>query len=270
MAIDPRIRARRTAVRRAEGRRRLRFLLVAVGFVACAVGAWALTRTPLLDLDHVHYDGVTGSDAEQVVDAAALASGTAMFDLDLGAVERDVAALPWVETATAEREWPGTVRVTVQPRTPVAVIGLPGRESVLVDASGVLVRPAPEVTTLPRVAIEPSVGLGEVDEPARPGIAVALALPEDLQPWVEAVTLADGRRSDGRVVLGLDLLGSASVHLGAGDFVDDKLAAVRSVLEGVDLSCVEVIDVAVADLPTVTRGDLCADETSAETGNGDA
>lgn len=253
MAIDPRIRARRVAVRRAEGRRRLRFLLVALGLVALAVGAWGLTRTPLLDLDHVRIEGVTSADAGQVAATVGLETGTAMFDLDLGAVERDLTALPWVRSASAVREWPGTVRVTVESREPVAVVGLlGGGPSFLADREGVLIRATGAEVALPRVSVAPSVGLGEIDTAALPGIAVAIALPDDLTPWVEAVTIA-GKPVD----LGLDLVGSAVVHLGAGDFVDDKLSAVRAVLEGTDLSCVDVIDVAVADLPTITRDESC-------------
>ena len=122
MAIDPRIRARRVEIRRAEGRRRLRFLLLALGLVALAVGAWGLTRSPLLDLDHVRVDGVTDADAAAVLDAAALETGTAMFDLDLGSAETAVGELAWVKSASVEREWPGTIRITVTKRVGVVVL----------------------------------------------------------------------------------------------------------------------------------------------------
>ena len=257
MAIDPRIRARRVAVRRAEGRRRLRFLLVAAGLVGVAVGAWGLTRTPLLDLDHVRYEGVPVDDMAEVQAAAGLRPGTAMFDLDLGAVAGELTALAWVERAAADREWPGTVRIVVEPRRAVAVLGTTEDAAFLVDAEGVLMRPAPADAGLPRVAVEPAVGLGEVQADALPGIAVAAALPDDLRPWVEAVTVGGVDGSDARVALGLDLIGSAEVALGSGDFVADKLTAVRTVLERVDLTCLDVIDVAVADSPVTTRDEAC-------------
>lgn len=271
MAIDPRIRARRVEVRRAEGRRRLRFLLVAVGLVALAIGAWGLSRTPLLDLDHVRIEGVAAADARTVDATAALERGTAMFDLDLGAVERDVTALSWVRSATAEREWPGTVRLTVVPREAVAVVGLASSgPSYLVDGDGVLIRTADSDTDLPRVALAPSVGLGEVEERSIPGLAVAVAMPDDLRPWVEAITLDPTVSAAEQRDLGLDLIGAATVHIGAGDFIDDKLAAVRAVLEGIDLTCVDVIDVAVADLPTVRRDQLCDAAGANGTVSGDA
>ncbi|MBV8559692.1 MAG: hypothetical protein JO050_02895, partial [Acidimicrobiia bacterium] len=51
--IDPRFRQRRIEVRRLEGRRRLRVLLVLAGFFFAALLAWAVTRSPFLDVDHV-------------------------------------------------------------------------------------------------------------------------------------------------------------------------------------------------------------------------
>jgi len=270
MAIDPRISARRVAVRRAEGRRRLRFLVTAVGLVALAVAAWGLTRTPLLDLDNVHYDGVTADDLAVVEDTAAFVNGTSMFDLDLGRVESDLRAIPWVVTATADREWPGTVRITVITRVEVAQVGLPGKRTLLADATGVLTRPAPARSSLPRVAISPSVELGEVDEAALPGIEVAVALPADLTAWVDAVTIAERTGSDERPILGLDLVGSAVAELGSPDFIDDKLAAVRAVLDRADLDCVDVIDVAVADSPTMTRRDGCEAVDTSSTEESDA
>ena len=268
MVIDPRIRARRVAVRRAEGRRRLRFLLGAAGLVALAVGAWGLTRTPLLDLDHVSYEGVPAADAPEIEATAELETGTAMFDLDLGAVERELAALAWVESASATRAWPGTVSVVVEPRVAVAVIGPLTGPGFLADDDGVLIRPASPDPALPRVAVAPTVGLGEIQLDALPGIGVAVALPDDLRPWVEAVTVEGG--ADEPVHLGLDLVGSADVALGSGDFIDDKLAAVRAVLDRVELTCLDMIDVVVADSPVTTRDDECEGGTANSTGGGDA
>lgn len=268
MAIDPRIRARRVAVRRAEGRRRLRFLLGAAGLVALAVGAWGLTRTPLLDLDHIRYEGVAPADLDEVETAADLRTGTGMFDLDLGAVTRDVTALPWVASASAHRDWPGTVRVVVEPRIAVAVLGPAEGPAFLADAEGVLLRPAAADTDLPRVAVVATVGLGEVQADAVPAIAVAAVLPEDLRPWVEAVTVGAVDGSDTRIALGLDLVGSADATLGSADFIDDKLTAVRTVLERVDLTCLDEIDVAVADSPVTTRDATC-DGDGADDGTDD-
>jgi cell division protein FtsQ len=255
MAIDPRIRARRVAVRRQEGRRRLRFLLGAAGLVALAVAAWGLTRTPLLDLDHVRYEGVVEADAAEIAAAAGLETGTPMFDLDLGGVEREVTALAWVASAEARRDWPGTVRVVVEPRVAVAVIGTETGPAFLADDDGVLIRTASPDSGLPRVDVVPTAGLGGAQLDALPGIQVAKAMPDDLRPWVDAITIDGG--SGEPVHLGLDLIGSADALLGSEDFIGDKLAAVRAVLQRVELTCLDLIDVAVADSPVTTRDEAC-------------
>ena len=60
--MDPRLRQRRIEVRRAEGRRRLRRLLIGLGVVAVGALLWAVTYTSALDIDHVE---VARSRAEQ-------------------------------------------------------------------------------------------------------------------------------------------------------------------------------------------------------------
>ncbi|MEM7141493.1 MAG: FtsQ-type POTRA domain-containing protein [Actinomycetota bacterium] len=263
MAIDPRIRARRVAVRRAEGRRRLRFLGTALGLVLVVVALWGLTRTALLDLDHVAVDGVNGAEARRVEELAALERGTPMFDLDLGAATSAIEAEPWVESVTADRDWPGTVRFAVVPRAAVAVLaGDAG--AFLVDDQGVVIALAPDDSTLPVVRWDVGVELGGEQRDALPGIAVARALPEDLRPWVEAVTVEVG---DGATDLGLDLIGSAVAVLGDAGLVEDKLQAVRAVLARTDLACVDEIDVIVPDLDTIRRDEACeADRSGTDAG----
>lgn len=261
-------------VRRAEGRRRLHFLAVALGLVALAVAAWGITRTPLLDLDHVRIDGVAGDDALFVEKTAALETGTAMFDLDLGEVERSLEAVPWIESATASRDWPGSVQIDVEVRVAVAQVGSTTTNTVLADRDGVLIRRGTD-EQLPLVKVEPLVGLGEIDTRALVGIEVALALPDDLRIWVEAVTIDGGGANpdtgdDDRLSLGLDLIGSANARLGSAEFVADKLDAVRTVLQGADLACVGLIDVVVADFPVMTRREDCVDPGAPTDGGADA
>jgi cell division protein FtsQ len=263
IGIDPRLRARRVAVRRAEGRRRLRILLAVAALVVVVAGAWGISRSPLLDLDRVRVtgDGSAELSADRIAEieaAAALELGTPLIDLDLAAVRSAVAGLPWVARVDVRRDWPGTVWFTVAEREPVAVLRTGQGGLGLIDAQGVSIGPAPLDTTLPLIALAASAPLGEVETDALPGVTVAMAIPDDLRVWVDAVTVeADGA---GRSMVGLDLVGSAVVELGSTDLIDDKLAAVRAVLEGAVLTCIDVIDVAVADLTTVTRDPACEAE----------
>ena len=81
------------------------------------------------------------------------------------------------------------------------------------------------------------------------------AVPADLVPWIETY----GIEYDGGEVaeIVLELIGGARAELGIPTDVSAKLDAVRTTLGRVDLSCIEVIDVRIAELPLVFR---CGDE----------
>jgi cell division protein FtsQ len=111
--------------------------VAAVGAVLLAVGGWLVWAGPVLAVSTVRVDGVSILPAEQVREAAGIATGTPLLRVDVDAAEARVAALPQVASVEVTRGWPRTVVVTVVERVPVAVVGEPGRRS-LVDAEGVL------------------------------------------------------------------------------------------------------------------------------------
>lgn len=254
-AIDPRLRQRRIAVRRAQGRRRLRLLLVAFACAVAGAAVYAATQSSLLDLDSVDVAGAVGPRADEVRAAAGLETGAPMIELDLDAASAAVTALPWVSTASVERSWPGTVSIEVEPR--VAAAALPARDgsTVLIDAEGVAIasvdRAPADLTTITIVAVGE---LGDVQTQAIPLLTLAAAIPGDLDPWVESI----GVRSDGGAGhLEIDLVGSAVANLGDTMFLTEKLEALRALLAGVDHACVTEYDLRVPDIPTTRRDPLC-------------
>jgi cell division protein FtsQ len=250
VAIDPRISARRIAVRREEGQRRLHRLLWVGGCIGVAALSLGATRTPLLDLDRLE---VTGADPAAVADALAAAGirpGTALVDVDLAEGRAALEALPWVAEAELRRAWPGTVEVSVVAREPVASVAVAGGTA-LVAADGVVVAVGPDAGGLVPVEGPATVAAGDhVDLPGQ--LAVAAALPVELRPFVASVGAGDGA---GAVVL--HLAGGGLVRLGAADQLEAKLLAALTVLTQVDRSCLAVLDVRVPSAPTVTRGPGC-------------
>lgn len=252
--IDPRIRARRIAVRRDEGRRRLH-RLVALGVVlAVGVACLAVTRSPLLDVDRVTVDGATHTPPEAIQSATGIARHSPMADLDLDRAEQRVLALPWVKTATVSRHWPGTVEVSVVERKAVAAAPSAGGGFVLVDSEGRLLERvgAPPAGVAALVDVAPAGAPGDTLDPAASGaLIVASALPPELAPQVTGVVaVPDG------IVLRLAIGGSA--RLGNGDDLTAKLLAVATFLEQVDLTDLCTLDVRVPSAPTLTRGTPCA------------
>jgi cell division protein FtsQ len=253
---DPRILARRIAVRRDEGRKRLRRLVWFLGAVVVVAAAAGATRTRLLDVDRVEISGTARVPGSVIRGAAAEGGatlGAALVDLDTAGVERAIEALPGVADARVSRHWPGTIEVTVIERVPVAAVAA-GDRTAVVAADGVVTAVIP---SLP--ATIPTLEVAEVD--AQPGavvdepdlLAVAAALPEAAAARVAAV--APGPEP-GEVLLALR--DGGVVRLGPAADLGDKLVAVVTVLEQVDLTCLATLDVRVPSAPAVTRDPGCA------------
>lgn len=179
--VDPRMRERWVAARRAEGRRRLR-ILVAVGSVALvALAAFGVVESPLTAISTVRVSGDRHETLSQVEAVAGLNPGRQMIAVNARASEARLERLPWVATATVTRHWLHTVSVQITERLAVAQLpaarsapaGAPGSLTVLVDASGrVLSEPAPEVPGLPLLE---GVGVGGAAGTWVPGAPAAPA-----------------------------------------------------------------------------------------------
>jgi cell division protein FtsQ len=186
--MDPRLRARRVAVRRAEGTRRRRRLLAGLAVVAALTLAAAVAWSPLLAVHRVVVRGAGAQDA--AVRQAAHLTGGPMLLVRTGAVASDVEQLPWVASARVERQFPTTVTITVTARAPVAWAAAGPSRVALVDGHGVVTAfvatappGLPQLAGLTRVP-----GLGGRVAPTAPAEAAA-ALGPTLAPRVSTVAL---------------------------------------------------------------------------------
>ena len=253
--IDPRIRARRIAVRRGMGRRRLQRVVDVAVVLAVAAGFFIALRTPLLDVDAVQVSGNERTSADAVIADSGIAHGDQLIDLDLGAAGEGVADLPWVSEAHLHRGIDGSVSVEVVERTPIAVVG-EGAEALLVDAQGRALGAAfgdPSFTTS-LIAIE---GVGQGLDPgeflgdeAADALAVAASLGSTLDVGLR-LAVEDGRLT-GVVDPGI------SVVFGDAGQLEAKIRALRTVLEQVDLTCAATIDVRSPGSPVLTREEGCS------------
>ena len=259
--MDPRMRARRIAVLRSEGRRRLRILAGVFCLAAAAAGAWAVSRTSAMDVDRVVVAGVGADLRGEVQRSSGLATGMPMLFLDIEEARQAVASLPWVRAAEVRRDWPATVLIEVEPRTAVAAVPAARGRLALIDGTGHAmgwIRPGERrdpADGLIHIA-EPFYGdLGDVHARAHGALAVAQPIPSDLRDWIVAVALDDASG------IRLELYGGATAVLGEPVLVDDKISAVRAVLAGAELECVQVIDVIMPDTATVSRHHGCLTST---------
>lgn len=244
--MDPRLRQRRVEVKRDEGRRRLRFLVVCVVVVALAGAAAGATRSPLLDVDLVDVTGAAHVTPKKVLATAGVSHGDLMVDVDPGAVADRVERLPWVARAEVRRQWPGTVVVHVTERTAAAAVPAPGGWAT-VDATGrVLERTVDAPAELGAVVDVDAVTGDQVPSELRAALEVAAAVPPHLLDRVAGVRPGP----DG---LELPLRAGGVVRFGPPTQMREKLTALATLLDRVE-GRVATIDVRVPDAPVLTRG----------------
>lgn len=271
-AIDPRLRARRVAVAREAGRRRLRILLAALSTVCLAGLAWLAVQSPLLDVDRVSVRGTEHLSPAEVRRAAGVERRDALLLVDRGAVARRVEQLPWAADVSVGRRLPGTLVIDVTERRPVAWVhavpadpaagapagagagaGAAGATAagpvVLVDVDGRVLARVPE----PPSGLAELQGVGDVPEPGRSvGRAAAVLravgdLPAGLRAEV-ASARTEGGRSVVRFREGPGAPPVGEIRLGGLDDLPAKVAAAVAVVGKLD-GRVAYLDVSVPQAP---------------------
>lgn len=128
--------AQRARAQRYERRRRLlrRTGWATLGVAPFVVAGWLLLASPWLVVDGVEVVGEERLTAAQVLAAADVERGEPLARVDTEGVARRVRALGPVLSVDVSRRWPGTLRVTVVERDPVAAVGR-ARAWTLLDAT---------------------------------------------------------------------------------------------------------------------------------------
>ena len=149
-----------------------RSLAIGFAFVAAAVGLYALARfSPMFAVQRIEVVGAPPDVAAHVRSALVPLEGSSLLELNGSAVQRALAPLTDVSTASYDRAFPHTLRVIVRPETPVAVARR-GAEAWLVSGGARVISSVPLGTqrALPRIwlgsAADPQAGAALTDRPA--------------------------------------------------------------------------------------------------------
>ena len=134
--MDPRISARRTAVIREQGRRRLRIVVIGLAGTGVLIGVWFLLHTALFSARAVTVTGAVHESAAQVINQAGLASQPPLLDVDAGATAARIEQLPWVRSASVSVSWPDGVHIKVTEETPRFVVSEAGGHWATLSADG--------------------------------------------------------------------------------------------------------------------------------------
>jgi len=246
-AVHPRVWQRRVAVLRDQGRRRLRWVVAAAVVLLAVCVAVVLLHTPLAAVRQTTVVGAVHTPVAAVVDAAGLADGPPLIDVDPAAAAAKVEALPWVARAAVVRHWPDAVTVTVTERVALGSVARPGGNVALVDASGRVLawQPGPAVGVALSVPVAPGRPGTDLAAADRPALVVGAALAPALLERVQSLRLGPG----GDVVLSLS--GRLTVDLGTDSQLGAKLASLSAVLEEAHPVGPAVIDLTIPDQPAV-------------------
>lgn len=256
VVVDPRMRSRRIGVLREAGRRRLRNMTFVLVGVAVLVAGLAALRSPLLDVDRVTVTGAENTSMQDALDVAAVERGRPLVSVDTGGIARRLEQLPWVATARVGRSWPGTVTIRITERRPVAQVRITDSRVAVVDAAGrVLAIGPPTPGGAPGRAPVVLTGVGgriaeggRLPAAARDALAVAVAT-RDRLPGVVASVATD---LDARLVEG------GTVRFGSPERLEEKITAVKTVVDQVDTGCLGTLDVRVPGSTALTRKEGCS------------
>lgn len=243
-----RFEARRLANERRQGLQRLRWVIGLAAVTSLAVGVVAFINSSLFDVDEIEVSGADRADPADIVAASGLDLGQGLLEVDLPAAVASIELVPWIDTATVNRSWGGTIQIEVTERPPAVAIAA-GPRFALVDHHGRQLELVDRRPTgqLPIHGIE---GSGVAGEPAPseilPVIALVEALPAETLDRVAAVAV-DGESIE------LELVGGGLVLLGRGVDLGAKIQAFETLLARVDLTCLDTIDVRVPEAPVVRR-----------------
>ncbi|HXQ19067.1 MAG TPA: FtsQ-type POTRA domain-containing protein [Acidimicrobiales bacterium] len=246
----PRVSARRRAVSKELGRRRLVVLCALAVLATLAAIAWPLAHSHYFSARVIVVRGALETPVSEVLAAAGLGTHPAMIDVHPGAAAHSIEALPWVLRATVALDWPDGVRITLSERTAVCAVAHGGGWAE-VDRTG---RVLADVATPPPGLVRATL-VGATPAPGRwvaagsgPALAAAAALPPVLAPQVAMIEAAPGGTVDLGLVDGVRVVLGPATQLGA------KFEDVAAIEAGARPRAGSVMDVSVPQSPTVSAG----------------
>jgi len=232
--MEPRLRERRAAVRRATSRKRLKWLAVVTMLVGVVVATFAVLGSGWFAIRNVDLQGAVysrGDALDAIVDDV---DGANVLRLDTGAIEQRLEAIPWVEDARVTTQFPRGARIEIRERRPtVTYQGADAAYRVLDDHGRVLdvvVGGRPSAYTEVMVTDGPNLAPGET-APAgyRAAAMLVQSLPAQLRALAASVSV-DREGTD----LRMELTNGVQVRFGPAQDLVDKIVRLQVALTNPD------------------------------------
>jgi cell division protein FtsQ len=247
--IEPRLRDRRIAVRRAESRRRLRWVFLAVFVLMVAGAALAVLGSSLfaIEADQVSVSGNVYTDRVRLQAVVDDLVGTPVLAADTQAAERELEAIPWVDQARVRTRFPHGVSIEIRERVALATYAGPDGQFRVIDSDGRVL----DVISGQPIAYMLITGPDPVDrqpgEYAPVGYGAAARLVQGLTGSVRGRVQSIDVTADGSQ-LRLLLDDATEVRFGAASDLVTKLVRLETALGAAGDQVVSVIDVSTAEV----------------------
>lgn len=201
---------------RMRARSRWRRLSVTITVAVCLLAVVVyllLWHTSLIAVRGIRVVGVKSITDTQVLTAAQIRLGSPTAALDTGAAARRVGAIPQVATVKVDRDWPGTVVITVSERVAAALVP-DSHGYAVVDGGGVVFGQVASPTKgLPVITVSAP---AKADEVVPGALAALRALPRTVTGQIAAITASDP------YAITLRFTDGATVNWGGADAAADK------------------------------------------------
>ncbi|MDA8295006.1 MAG: FtsQ-type POTRA domain-containing protein [Actinomycetota bacterium] len=247
---DPRLRARKIAVARQAGHRRLAILGGFLAAVALVVATLVVLHSPLLSARAISISGASHERQSELLAVTGLDRHPPLIDLNLAAEEAAIERLPWVARATVTRHWPSAVSIAITERRPLAEVELGPTSYALIDRSGRVLADTtastPDLAPLSGVGVVPAPG-GYLAPSEQAVLTLARALPVAL---LSRVAWLGERPGDGLVI---QLRHAPLVIIGAPSALREKMISLVTLLDRAQVAGFATIDLRVAASPVLTH-----------------
>ncbi|MCU1365303.1 MAG: ftsQ, partial [Ilumatobacteraceae bacterium] len=247
-SMDPRLRARRIAVKRAVGRRRLKWFVIVGVIVVVITSGFAVLGSSLFAVNNIDDISISGARRISQTDLDAAINRILhhpVLLIDTHSIEVQLERSPWVREARVSTDFPHKASIELLERVPLATYAGPDGKYRIIDVEGrvvdVIANQPVEFMLITGPGVNASAGTSAGD-----GFTHAAELVEALSPAVRSRTESVEVSDSGG--LSLKFHNGATVVLGAPTELLDKLTRLEAFLKTDNDQCKGTINVATIEI----------------------
>ncbi len=251
--MNPRIENRRQEIIKKKKTTRRRIIFGFLVFLGAIVMAISLLYSPWFRLNKLQIHSPNNQQVRAALAAdPSLKGNPLLINISSKEISSRLKNMTWVKSVKVVKSWPSGLNIWVKPRVVVAKMQIGKTSWALLDQKG-------RVITTSKMAYPSLISIGTISNSATPGKFISTKF-TPLLKFISKIP-PSFRQSFSSIYFGpnggirLHLAHSKTVVVFGGlTQIDSKFISLRTILKKVPLSGVSMIDVSVAQRPTLTRG----------------